>query len=301
MKATSRRTLVLRFGTIGDFISALSFCDEHGDYDLFLSRSVEDLLLNRVSDLKKIVELAPYSSDTDIYVGTLSELVRVVKENDYETILIHCQSDRGMRLMAIEFFLSKFCRQIFGRRILVKRFYHGGQYFHMINSESKVKTLLRELPKRPRISIFYDGKESAKNLDVKTIIHVCNVLNGSLVEPVITIYGSARLELPPLRGVNNIAGLTKIDEIAKVFDNTDLAVTCDSGPMHVFSSRGIPCVAFMSGRHELLNWTPLTTKNFYIYDDRLECIGCHKAKCPRGENICVNSEVTRAKFNELFE
>jgi len=197
--------------------------------------------------------------------------------------------------------LRVLCKLNFGKRPTVKKFFHGGQYFFLLNGQSQVKTIVAALPIQARVSIFFDSKETANNINAETVSAISKTLVRALKNPVISLYGKTRLELAGDCGIRNRSGQTTLDDILAVFRETDLAVTCDSGPMHVFSARGVPCIAFMSARQELLNWTPLTSKNHYIFDDRIECLGCRKAVCPLGENLCVNSEITRAAFDEIFE
>lgn len=298
---SNHRTLVLRFGSIGDFVSAMSFCNARDGYDLFFAGSVGDFVLGHARDLCKLLPFATANATTRVHLGSLAHFFKLLQEGHHSRILVFPQSQRAPRLKAIVLLLHLLNIFAFRRRLDVKYFFFGGQYVHLLNKDSQIKSIIKSLPSAARISIFYDSKEPANNLSVATIAMIDIVLRRALGNPVISLYGSTRLELDGGCMIRNLTGQTSLEEIQPVFQETDLAITCDSGPLHVFSERGIPCIAFMSARQEVMNWVPLTIKNYYIFDDGIECLGCRKAVCPRGENLCVNSEITREAFNGLFK
>jgi ADP-heptose:LPS heptosyltransferase len=296
---TAKKVLVVRFGGIGDFVSAFSYCTARTERDLFFSPSVKTLFLKKVDGQRDLLRLLPSSLSTAVYFGNICYLFKLIRLNEYSEVLIYAQSSDGYLLKLFTYVL-RFV--LIFKKIKVKKFFFGGQYIHLINECSQIKSLISNLPRHPNISIFFDSKETANNLDVATVEAICKTLHNFLKDPKISIYGLNRLEFS-LEGiaVNNLSGMTTFDQLQKVFSNTHLAVTCDSGPFHVFLTKNIPCITFVSARQNLLNWTPAKPNVFYIFDDTIDCLGCGKAVCPKKENLCVNSEVTRRQFIEIFK
>lgn len=295
------RTLVLRFGAIGDFIAAVEFCRAHASHDLLFCPSIERFLLDRsvINEFPPGMTREP--EGFSVQYGALQDYSALVKSGRYSRVIVLAQGPGGRKTALLTAFLKWHRRLASRSEISIKKYFHGGQYVWQLNGGSRIRQALADLPSRARVSIFYDSKEIANSLSAGTVAHIILRLKERLVDPQITLYGLAPLEVPLGLPFSNVSGETRLEDLPLIFDKTDLAVTCDSGPLHAFSARGIPCITFMSARQPLLNWTPLAPQNYYIFDDSIECLGCGKAVCPRGENICVNSPVTLEKFDAAFQ
>ena len=299
MSCDKEKFLVVRFGGIGDFVSALSYCNSTKGCDLFFSPSISSLFQTEKNDQQHLLKVMPFSSDVVVRFGNIRSLIKLINLNRYYEVIVYAQSAGGYGLMLFTFLLRLL---LVLNNVKVRQFFFGGQYVHLLNECSQIRSLVKSLPDSPIVSIFFDSKESANNLSELTVIEICRTLSNSLSNPKISVYGLSRLELGNHElAINNASGLTTFDELRNVFLATDLAITCDSGPFHIFLEMNTPCITFVSARQSLLNWTPAKPNVYYIFDERVDCLGCGKAICPKTENLCVNSDNTRRKFFEIFE
>ncbi len=297
------KTLVIRFGSIGDLFSAYAFCRSRNGYDLFCCRSVKAFFGLESDPVGSAVALLPNTSIVKILGGNLFSLIRVINSSDYKRVVFFCQSDRGVSYKLARYalaILKKF--KIVPYRLVLQSLFHGGQYYWQLNDMSVVKEILSSMSRSPVVSIFYDGKEPSKNLSCDSVFEICKVLTKKFENPKIKLYGQRRLNLPfHDHCLTNFTGITEMSQIVDIVASTDLAIVADSGPMHILALENTPCIVFMGGRLPLLNWAPLKKSNYYIFDDELECLGCMKHSCPKGDNVCVNSNKTLHVFKELFD
>lgn len=296
------KTLVIRYGSLGDFVSAYDFCAARNDCDLFICRNISDFLFNLDSlDPLLLKNLMSYGL-LNVYSGGILNFIRIVNEGGYSSIYLFAQSNSGMSFKFTKYILNFLAKTALSKKIKhISRFLHGGQYYWQINLNSRIREFIKSLPPGARISICYDGKEESKNLNEITLLNICNTLIGALDCPKIKIFGLKPIILnSQIKGLENLTGQTSISSLFKNTRETDLAILIDSGPLHMFSREDVPSIVFLSGRHPLLNWTPFKSTNYYIYDDELDCLGCMKTICPRGDNVCVNSPKNLKAFNELF-
>lgn len=294
------RSLVIRFGAIGDYVTAVEFCRAHEAHDLLFCPSIECFICCSRVVPGALPLMAPTASSFVIRFGGLDVYDALVRGGQYGRAIVLSQGPGG-RKIALAVRLLKMHRWWRVKApLVVSKYFHGGQYAWQLNQASQTAALIKALPPQPNVAIFYDSKETANNLSAETVAHVVRGLATSLVKPRITVYGVKRLRLSAELSCTNLSGETTLDQLATVIDQVQLAVTCDSGPLHALSARGVPCIAFMSARQPVLNWTPLTPKNYYVFEDSLECLGCGQASCPRGENICVNSSSTWRKFDAVL-
>jgi hypothetical protein len=301
-EVSSRRPscLTIRFGSIGDMVSAALFCVAQRDCGLVVSRNIISFLFGWTAGIDPhLSDFVAKKAGVQLEIGTLSSVVRSIRTGVVDSITLMPQSPSALsyRLAEVAIRVIAFALRC---RVKVRRVYHGGQYYFQINERSQIVELLRSLPEAPRVSIFYDGKESAKSLSPWAIAIISQAILEFRPAAIISVFGVGPIDESSLPStINNKTGRTNVKALPSIIEGTDFAVACDSGPMHMCSMLGIPTIVFMSGRHPLLAWTPLVRTNYYVFNDALSCIGCQKAECPLVENICVNSEYSLSKFHSI--
>lgn len=78
--------------------------------------------------------------------------------------------------------------------------------------------------------------------------------------------------------VINLAGVTKLRELACLIKDCDMFVTNDSGPMHIAAAFGTPLVALFGSTDDML--TGPYGQSESVINKRVECSPCFKRKCP---------------------
>jgi heptosyltransferase-2 len=86
-------------------------------------------------------------------------------------------------------------------------------------------------------------------------------------------------------GALDLAGKTTLEDVVDIIASAKLAVTNDSGLMHVAAAVGVPTIAIY-GSTSPSNTPPLTDKGQLIWLG-LECSPCHQRTCPLGHNNCM--------------
>ncbi|MBF0136998.1 MAG: glycosyltransferase family 9 protein [Magnetococcus sp. DMHC-1] len=84
------------------------------------------------------------------------------------------------------------------------------------------------------------------------------------------------------------AGLFNPRTTAALLSHCQLFVGPDSGPMHLASAAGIPCVAIFSDRDNPGRWHPLG-QGHEIIRHPVVCGGCGFSICPRPDHLCMTS------------
>lgn len=86
-------------------------------------------------------------------------------------------------------------------------------------------------------------------------------------------------------------------ESAAVLKHATVFVGHDSGPMHLATSVGVPCVAIFSSRNKPGVWFPYGNNHQVLYH-MSDCYGCGLDVCERYNKKCITSitpeEVTNA-------
>src|SRR5208337_2816669 len=95
----------------------------------------------------------------------------------------------------------------------------------------------------------------------------------------------------------NLSGRLLPRESAAVLSHATVFVGPDSGPMHLASSFGVPCVRVFSARMAPGMWFPNGLRNQVIFHPT-ECMGCQLETCVVMKKKCTTSitvdEVERA-------
>ena len=106
------------------------------------------------------------------------------------------------------------------------------------------------------------------------------ILGSSRDRPV----GEAITALAP--GVKNLCGETRLEDAVDLLAAARLAVSNDSGLMHVAAAVGTPLVAIY-GSTSPDNTPPLSARAAVV-SLRLPCSPCHQKVCPLGHLACLN-------------
>jgi heptosyltransferase-2 len=94
--------------------------------------------------------------------------------------------------------------------------------------------------------------------------------------------------------VTNLCGKTALQDVIDLLSLATVAVTNDSGLMHVAAAVGINIVAIYGSTTPAYT-PPLTAKAHILYES-LSCSPCFKRQCPLGHTLCLkNIEVERVR------
>ncbi len=86
----------------------------------------------------------------------------------------------------------------------------------------------------------------------------------------------------------NVCGLLTPRETAAAFQEADLFVGHDSGPMHLAAVVGTPTVAVFAARNKPRTWFPVSAPHRVIYH-RVDCWGCGLETCLEQRKKCLLS------------
>lgn len=98
----------------------------------------------------------------------------------------------------------------------------------------------------------------------------------------------------------NLCGKTDPRISAGVMKYCRFFVGLDSGPMHLASSVGLPCLAIFSGRHFPKTWFPRGARNV-ILQKQVSCMGCNLEVCTRENLRCLASIEPKDAYNAFLK
>ncbi len=73
---------------------------------------------------------------------------------------------------------------------------------------------------------------------------------------------------------------------AALIGQAALLVCNNSGPLHIAVALAVPTLSFM-GPTEKIRWMPIGRQHVVLRQDRLDCIGCNRGICGRGDHACM--------------
>jgi len=97
--------------------------------------------------------------------------------------------------------------------------------------------------------------------------------------------------------VINLCGETTIEGAVDLIGSTHIAVTNDSGLMHVAASVGIPLVSIYGSSSPL--FTPPLTDKAIVEWLKLECAPCFKRECPLQHLNCLRQITPQSVFKHI--
>jgi heptosyltransferase-2 len=97
--------------------------------------------------------------------------------------------------------------------------------------------------------------------------------------------------------VINLCGKTTIEDAVDLIGSTDIAVTNDSGLMHVAASVGIPLVSIYGSSSPL--YTPPLTEKAIVEWLELDCAPCFKRECPLQHLNCLTQITAQNVFKHI--
>ncbi len=86
----------------------------------------------------------------------------------------------------------------------------------------------------------------------------------------------------------NVCGLLSPRETAAAFQQADLFIGHDSGPMHLAAVVGTPTVALFAARNKPRTWFPVSAPHCVLYH-RVDCWGCGLETCLEQRKKCLLS------------
>lgn len=97
--------------------------------------------------------------------------------------------------------------------------------------------------------------------------------------------------------INTIGKLT-IRKLAVLLERCSVLISCDSGPVHVATAVGTPCIVIFSGTNDLKQWESFNNVNRVIHKD-VECSPCEKRICSLNTHLCMDKIKVKDVLYEL--
>ncbi len=94
--------------------------------------------------------------------------------------------------------------------------------------------------------------------------------------------------LDPAERVLNMAGRTTLEQLGGLLSHTDLAITVDSGPMHLAAALGVPVLALF-GPTDPVRTGPYGPLSRVLTAPPLPCMPCFSDQCARGDHACLRN------------
>ena len=80
-----------------------------------------------------------------------------------------------------------------------------------------------------------------------------------------TLLGDKKIDIK-INGINNLSGLTTLDEAMQIINKTDILISVDTGLLHYSVSKNKLNIALVAHRYELAIWYPFNSYTYLIYD-----------------------------------
>ncbi len=151
---------------------------------------------------------------------------------------------------------------------------------------------------RTRFSLFFGGRQSANHWPVARAARFVDllltrfpdaelVLIGDIHETALTQGLLAAIDARFATRVIDLVGRADLGQTAAIFRRCTVAISTDSGPMHIADAVGVPLVALFCGKTPLPIWVPTSDRSVVLYH-HVECAPCLRAECPHA-NLCMDS------------
>jgi len=159
----------------------------------------------------------------------------------------------------------------------------------------------------PTIACCFGTKMQAKDWEVPNWRQLVARLSAALPSWRLAVVGSAdevaRAEecASGWRGpIVNLCGKLSPRESAAVLERCAVFIGHDSGPMHLASAVGTPCVAIFSARNLPGQWFPARPGHSVIYH-KTDCFGCMLETCIAERKRCIMSITVDEVFDAVMQ
>lgn len=308
---TSRRILVIKMSSLGDLFHALPAvrCLKTG-----LGATVDWVVQPEYGPLVKcfpdVSRIIPFPRRG--FWGQLGEFRRELRRSEYDVIV----DLQGLLKSALVAWLARggrrigpsFCRE--GSRIFYSAV--AGPANRERHAVDEVLDIVRylglEVPKVPEFPVVFP-KLPRKELSPRVAILPCSrwatknwpaerfgeVARGLVERAGATVFvvGAAsdleagkQIERAAARNVINLCGRTSLVELGSLLQEMDLAVSVDSGPMHMAAAVGVPVLAVF-GATDPRRTGPYGPRHRVITADDLACRPCRSGDCSRRDLACL--------------
>ncbi len=158
---------------------------------------------------------------------------------------------------------------------------------------------------KPTIAACFGTKMQAKDWERANWVELVNRLVATLPNWRLVVVGSADESDRAVectkgwRGpVVNLCGALSPRESAAVLEKCALFMGHDSGPMHLASAVGTPCVAIFAARNLPGQWFPARPGHEIIYH-KTDCFGCELEECVAERKRCIFSITVDEVFDAV--
>lgn len=153
-------------------------------------------------------------------------------------------------------------------------------------------TTSRRFHERALVALCPLSNWPSKNLSITAAADLARRLENDLGVEVVVVGGtkdtaSGAMIVDQARAGVNSCGTFSINETAALLHRCSVAISVDSGPMHLAAAVGTPTVVVYSRTNpNLYRWFPLGTDHTVLYR-RVDCAGCGKSSCPIANHPCI--------------
>jgi lipopolysaccharide heptosyltransferase I len=158
------------------------------------------------------------------------------------------------------------------------------------------------LPQEKILVLVLGTTWPTKNWPVTFFIEVVRLLHKDF--KIILCGGKAELELgrevEQKTGVPviNAVGVTKLLEMAGIIELASVVIAGDTGPLHIAGALEVPTVG-MFGPTNPVMYAPLGEQHG-VLSSTLVCSYCHKHRCPKGKEKCMESITPEAVVQKVY-
>jgi ADP-heptose:LPS heptosyltransferase len=99
--------------------------------------------------------------------------------------------------------------------------------------------------------------------------------------------------------VVDLAGRTRMAQLARVLASATAVATGNTGPMHLAAAVGAPVVAAFPPTVPLERWRPWRVPHVVLGDQHVACAGCRSHACPLPSPLCTDAVTGREVANAV--
>lgn len=162
-------------------------------------------------------------------------------------------------------------------------------------------------PNLSKIAIAPGAKHNTKRWPAEFYISLCDMLSEKYKAKFVLVGGAEDKELcenianKTKFKCENLAGKLSILETTKLIDSCDLAITNDSGVMHIAVARKTPVAAFFGSTTTDLGFGPFRSPAL-VLETELNCRPCThigRSSCPKGHFKCMKNISPNIAFESI--